>query len=152
MPSDHLASRGPQIQQAQQAQQAQRFHLKPGQSLRVHAVAGTVLHVNSGSLWLAAAPAWLAGTLFRHERRLAAGDVFVVESAGWLALQPDGESAVTLRPPLACRGEGRARLRARLATRFQAWRLAVRAVLGLSRRACSGRGGRAEEEAGAESR
>jgi len=115
-------------------------------------VAGTVLHVNAGRLWLAAAPAWLAGTLFRQERRLAAGDVFVVESAGWLALQPDRESAVMLRAPLACHGEGHARLRARLATRLQAWRLAVRAVLGLSRRACSGGEGHAEEEAGAESR
>jgi len=149
MPSDHLACRGPQVQQLQQVQQ---FQLKPGQSLRVHAVAGTVLHVNAGRLWLAAAPAWLAGTLFRQERRLAAGDVFVVESAGWLALQPDGESAVALRPPLAWCDEGRARLGARLATFFQGWHLTVRAALGPSRRVCNGREGHAEEEAGAESR
>ncbi|UDM49588.1 hypothetical protein [Cupriavidus sp. MP-37] len=89
--------------------------LTSGQALRLHVAAGTVLHAAAGDMALAGPMQWLAGHCHVPQRRLRAGDTWIVPVRGWVTVSAsrDGALSVTVPPGWL------ARLRARLALPWQ---------------------------------
>lgn len=85
--------------------------LSAGQALRLHVSAGTVLHAQTGEMVVAGPMQWLAGHCHMPQRRLRAGDTWIVPARGWLTVSASRGAAlsVTAAPGWL------ARLRARLA-------------------------------------
>ncbi|WP_353192226.1 hypothetical protein [Pandoraea pnomenusa] len=71
--------------------------LAPGQSFHGYVCRGTVLHVQQGHVVLNAAPRRLAAHVWRTTASLQAGEVYVIDCAGWLTLGSDAGARVILR-------------------------------------------------------
>lgn len=108
MPADSAASRPI----------PQTISLRGGQSLRLSATPGSVLHVAAGRARLHTAPAWLAQTIHQAQHRLAAGDVYRIETAGWIVVESEAGAELTLRQAPARPGRV-----ARLLVRWPVWGL-----------------------------
>ncbi|WP_427312858.1 hypothetical protein [Cupriavidus sp. H39] len=87
--------------------------LAAGQALRLHVAAGTVLHAAAGEMALAGPVQWLAGQCYLPQRRLRAGDTWIVPARGWLTVSASRSAALSVTVPPGWL----ARLRARLASR-----------------------------------
>ncbi|NOV25757.1 hypothetical protein E5S69_19830 [Cupriavidus necator] len=86
--------------------------LAAGQALRLHVAAGTVLHAAAGEMALAGPMQWLAGQCYLPQRRLRAGDTWIVPARGWLTVSASRSGALSVTVPPGWL----ARLRARLAS------------------------------------
>ncbi len=73
--------------------------LAAGQCLRMRVAAGTVLHAGAGELEVAGPPQWLADTCHVPQRRLRAGDTWIVPARGWLAVSASRASALSVTVP-----------------------------------------------------
>jgi hypothetical protein len=71
--------------------------LARGQSFHAYASRGTVFHVQQGRVAFRLAPRWLSGRVWRDAVALTAGQVYVVETSGWLALTSDAGAKIALR-------------------------------------------------------
>ncbi|KAF0814814.1 hypothetical protein IGB42_00869 [Andreprevotia sp. IGB-42] len=80
-----------------------QIDLMAGQTLPVYGRRGAVLHVASGEVLLAESPQWLGERMFAPHYRLRAGNVHVLDSAGWVALTALHASTLSARK-LACVG------------------------------------------------
>lgn len=70
--------------------------LARGQAFHAYASRGTVFHVQRGRVVVSLAPRWLSGG-GRDAIALRAGQVYVVETSGWLALTSDAGAQLALR-------------------------------------------------------
>lgn len=73
--------------------------LAAGQCLRLRVTAGTVLHAGAGELEVAGPPQWLADTCHVPQRRLRAGDTWIVPARGWLAVSASRAGALSVTVP-----------------------------------------------------
>ncbi|WP_432259577.1 hypothetical protein [Cupriavidus sp. TMH.W2] len=73
--------------------------LAAGQCLRLRVAAGTVLHAGAGELEVAGPPQWLADTCHVPQRRLRAGDTWIVPARGWLAVSASRAGALSVTVP-----------------------------------------------------
>ncbi|MDN4575113.1 hypothetical protein DBB29_13765 [Pandoraea cepalis] len=71
--------------------------LARGQAFHAYASRGTVFHVQRGQVVVSLAPRRLAGGIWRDAIALNAGQVYVVETSGWLALTSDAGAQLALR-------------------------------------------------------
>lgn len=71
--------------------------LARGQAFHAYASRGTVFHVQRGQVVVSLAPRWLSGRVWRDAIALSAGQVYVVETSGWLALTSDAGAQLALR-------------------------------------------------------
>ncbi len=71
--------------------------LARGQAFHAYASRGTVFHVQLGQVAVSLAPRWLSGGVWREAIALSAGQVYVVETSGWLALSSDVGAQLALR-------------------------------------------------------
>lgn len=71
--------------------------LARGQAFHAYASRGTVFHVQRGRVVVSLAPRWLSGSVWRDVATLTAGQVYVVETSGWLALSSDPGAQLALR-------------------------------------------------------
>lgn len=76
---------------------AAQLTLARGQSFHAYASRGTVFHVQRGQAVFRLAPRWLSGRVWRDAVALTAGQVYVVETSGWLALTSDAGATIALR-------------------------------------------------------
>ncbi|MEC3765071.1 hypothetical protein [Cupriavidus sp. SS-3] len=73
--------------------------LPAGQVLRLHVAAGTVLHATAGEMALAGPMQWLAGHCHMPQRRLRAGDTWIVPARGWLTVSASRGGALSVTVP-----------------------------------------------------
>ncbi|SPA23967.1 conserved hypothetical protein [Cupriavidus taiwanensis] len=73
--------------------------LPAGQTLRLHVAAGTVLHATAGEMALAGPMQWLAGHCHMPQRRLRAGDTWIVPARGWLTVSASRGGALSVTVP-----------------------------------------------------
>ncbi|WP_374622976.1 hypothetical protein [Pandoraea sp.] len=71
--------------------------LTRGQSFHAYVSRGTVFHVQQGCAVLGLAPRWLSASVWRDVVSLAAGQVRVVETPGWMTLTSDAGARIALR-------------------------------------------------------
>lgn len=95
------------------AAEAAPLTLARGQAFHGYVSRGTVLHVREGIVLLTPAPRWLAGSVSRTDVSLAAGQVHVVQTSGWITLA-SGTGARIL-----CRDDDSAPPRSQLARRLR---------------------------------
>ncbi|VVD96472.1 hypothetical protein [Pandoraea anhela] len=71
--------------------------LAPGQAFHAYAARGTVLHVRRGQVALTPAARWLAASLWRTTVPLMAGQVYVMQTSGWITLSSATGASITCR-------------------------------------------------------
>lgn len=84
--------------------------LPVGQALRLHVAAGTVLHAVKGEMALAGPMQWLAGHCHMPQRRLRAGDTWIVPARGWLTVAASRSGALSVTVPAGWLARVRTRL------------------------------------------
>lgn len=84
--------------------------LPVGQALRLHVAAGTVLHAVAGEMALAGPMQWLAGHCHMPQRRLRAGDTWIMPARGWLTVAASRSGALSVTVPAGWLARVRARL------------------------------------------
>ncbi|MFJ2993191.1 hypothetical protein [Pandoraea sp. NPDC087047] len=98
---------------AARAAEATPLTLARGQSFHGYVGRGTVFHVREGVVLLTLAPRWLAASLSRTTVSLAAGQVYVVQTPGWITLASGAGAHIV------CRDDDRAQPSSRLARRLR---------------------------------
>ncbi len=63
-----------------------RLRLKAGETRLQHAIAGTLILVQDGSVWQESTPRWLGEEMHVTRQRLEAGSCLRVEETGWARL------------------------------------------------------------------
>jgi hypothetical protein len=72
-----------------------RLCLKAGEMRLQHGLAGTLIVVDSGSVWQESAPRWLGEEMHVTRQRLDAGSCLRVEETGWTRLTAERDCALT---------------------------------------------------------
>lgn len=72
-----------------------RLRLKAGETQLQHALAGTLILVQDGSVWQESAPRWLGEEMHVTRQRLDAGSCLRVEETGWTRLTAERDCALT---------------------------------------------------------